>query len=131
MTRRPYPYRYGPLLQRDVDVRGSLVHVGDEGGAARAVVVTGPTEDGNRQVGRLLGSEALQAQRPLRELGLDIAEALAADDGADTAIEAGVVAGQPVPETEAVAVVRLALREETGLLLRGRDEMQRLRGRGG
>src|SRR5918995_656348 len=101
------------LLERDADVRRPIVDVGDEGRAGRAVIVARPAEDGDRQVGRpLLGHEALQAQRALRELGLDVAEALAADQSADTAIETGVIAGELVAETEAVALVGLALREE-------------------
>ena len=48
-----------------------------------------------------------------------------ADDGADAAVEAGVVAGDPVAEAEAVAQVRRALGHEAGALLRGADEVQR------
>src|SRR5262249_37155478 len=105
-----------------------LGDVGDEGGTARAVVVTRTPEDSDRQVVQLpVRHEALQSQRTLRELELDVAEGLAAAEGADPAIEAGVITGDLVAEPEAVAVAGLALREEFGLLHRGPDQMQRLR----
>src|SRR6476661_3675815 len=106
MPRRPRLHIQGllALAERDVDVRAVLGDGGDNSRAARAVVCARAAEDGNRRVVRLSGHEALQAQRALRELGLDVAEALTTDEGADTAVEAGVVAREPVAEAEAVAL---------------------------
>src|SRR3954470_7487261 len=64
------PTKHG-LVERDVDVGRRLVDVGDDGRAARTVVSARPAEDGNGQVVRLVRNEGLQAQRALRELGLD------------------------------------------------------------
>src|SRR5262249_36527700 len=90
----PRPRPMCRLLERDVDVRRVLGDVGDEGGTARAVVVTRTPEDSDRQVVQLpVRHEALQSQRTLRELELDVAEGLAAAEGADPAIEAGVITG--------------------------------------
>ena len=111
--------------QRDLDVGLVVARVGHERGAARAVVGARPAGDRHRDLVRALGQHPLDGQRALRELDLDRAQELRLpDDGADPAVEAGVVAADLVAEAEAVALVRRALGHEADALLGRADEVQ-------
>src|SRR5690242_869065 len=111
--------------QAHVHLRACL-RVREERGAARAVVRARATDHGHRRVLGHVRGQSLEAQRALRQLGLERAEdRLRPDERAVAAADAGVVAGDLAAEADAVALLALfSLGEEADALLRGRYEVQ-------
>src|SRR5881227_3610205 len=96
-ARGPGPSRPSVLLllrqQVDGDVGGRVVDLVRHRRSARAVVRARAAGDGEGLVVRVLRHEALNRQRTLRQLDLDVAQALLADERANAAVDAGVVTG--------------------------------------